>query len=186
MELSLETEKIVKNNYGFRNNYAFGMTIEDYLIQDILDYEINELENVDMDEEVKSRLEIKDFNEINSKLDTTDDVYGFWLATSEKVVKDIYYGNDNLSKIYLPEKFLVISDLGYDGALFASTTPLRELKEEILKSWKGKCLMSRTDDTYAVGYNDGIKNNRKHSNDYLESLEESEMYEIGNDDGKAD
>jgi hypothetical protein len=48
----------------------------------------------------------------------TKQVIGIWLTTIENVV-NIYGGNtDNIDEYNLPKEYVVISDLGVDGALF--------------------------------------------------------------------
>ena len=57
---------------------------------------------------------------LEKKLQTTrDNIHVLWLASKETVM-DMYYGTEeNVQKYEIGDDWIVISNLGYDGILFA-------------------------------------------------------------------
>ena len=132
MAKSSETAKqIQKTNIGFRNDYLFSG--EDYPIHEVLKHEIYELDNDDILEFLK----VDDINDvldyIHKTFTTKAPLYGYWF-TSKHGVESSYAGDtEPITKFYLPEKYLILSDLGTDGILIVSNTPKSKLKQELLE-----------------------------------------------------
>lgn len=130
-ELSDTAKQIQQSNIGFRNDFLFSG--DDYLIQEVLKYEIYELNNDD----ILDFLNVDGINDvlkyIKEYFKTNSPIYGYWF-TSKAGVKSSYAGDtEPISKFNLPEKYLILSDLDSDGILIASETPKSELKQTIIK-----------------------------------------------------
>jgi hypothetical protein len=139
--LSIQAKDIIKNELGFRNNsVGYGRS---YPALEVLEFECKELYNEDIpftlyDQELISEPTYEasvDFIEgMQQVLGKT--LYAFWLCASEEDVKKYYpdeYGyeyEDNIISsvdIYsLPRWHMVLSDLGVEGVLFLSKTPLEK------------------------------------------------------------
>lgn len=127
---------------GYRNEEFQGSG--ERLAQDVIRFELNDLGNRDIlytmtemygvdfssffeDEEIFDEVSenILDVMEIilcflEKKLQTTrDNIHVLWLASKETVM-DMYYGTEeNVQKYEIGDDWIVISNLGYDGILFA-------------------------------------------------------------------
>lgn len=135
-KLSRESQIILANGYGYRNDFAYGSGVDN--IFEIIDFEVFELGNNDVfytcRELYDLKLDIRKKKECFQKIKLfltsvfgTNKLYGLWL-TSEDNVRKYYDGNSApyISVYEIPKKYgevLVISDLGVDGCLCVSKTP---------------------------------------------------------------
>ena len=122
MKLSETAQKIKKKNIGYRNDRLFSG--DDYLIEDVLDNEINELCNEDIFEftSLSTIPEILDY--IHNNLSTSKNLYGYWMTTKEGIIEN-YPNGDNqtiITQFTLPDKYLILSDLMDEGILIVSET----------------------------------------------------------------
>lgn len=152
IKLSKETNKIIKENKGYRSEVPFGSGVRSLI--DVIDFEIGELGNSDIvlfcndtynlnldlecgtdktdeyyDEELDSMIqenhtyyteEIMDFISKTFNCEK-EELEGIWLASKEAV--NDFYCKDEIDKCIdtyeLPEEYLIISDIGFDGVLIA-------------------------------------------------------------------
>lgn len=134
-KLSKLTQNIVDTNIGYRNDYLFDGN--DFLIMDVIEYEKNELGNDDIHDFIKSQYNIKpkDIKAwLESKFNTkVDKLYGYWLSSKLGIDTYIDSFDDLITEIPLPDKYIILSDLGNDGCLIVSPKPKSELTENAKK-----------------------------------------------------
>lgn len=126
LQLTNQTRDIIKNKKGYRNDYLFDG--DNFLIMDVIAYETEELQNTDIFEFTKSQyainnLEIKNWLESLFKM-STKNLYGYWYASKKGI--ELYIDNPEnelITELKLPKKYVILSDLGYDGCLIATDTP---------------------------------------------------------------
>lgn len=121
---------------GYRTEKYRGSRVRD--IKSIIDFEINELENIDIIDTMQNLytdFPIKEESEINNKsieiicdfiskkLNTSlDNIESIWLTSKENVMKyyiDCNYNNDDIDEYNISHNFIPISDLDKEGVLFA-------------------------------------------------------------------
>lgn len=121
---------------GYRNEEVYGSRVNN--LYDIVDWEINELENLDIPDYLQKHygfnaFEIDfdryDYIEDGSLAEATIDFlkqrfpeykYGLWLASKEAVV-DYYEGDENnMNRYIIPDDAVIVSDLGREGYLVAT------------------------------------------------------------------
>ena len=130
---------LIRTGIGYRNiEHSSGITD----LKDIIRYEFHVLGNTDIFEFVKDHYTYKEYNEndpnlindtiniIREKLqvDNNCDLKGVWLTDYQNVI-DKYcpeYSEKDIVKVYIHEyKMIPISDLGPDGALFATAKDIK-------------------------------------------------------------
>lgn len=123
MVLSQTANVIKLSNIGYRNDYLFSG--EDYLIEEVLDFEINELYNHDIFEFTG----LSKISEIliyaHNKLNTKARLYGYWMTSRDGVIHN-YANGDNqtvITQFTLPKDYIILSDLDDEGVLIISETP---------------------------------------------------------------
>lgn len=147
--LSKETQIIIMENKGYRSEIPYGSGVRN--LKELIAFEISELGNSDIvlffNEVYKLNLDSEYDENSNKELDLmiqenysyyTEKIINFitkkfnckssnlnavWLATKE-AVSEFYckgYSDKNIDEYILPSKYLIISDLGFDGTLIAYT-----------------------------------------------------------------
>lgn len=135
-QLSPEAREIVTHNIGYRNDQLFNG--DDHLLPDVLEFEINELENEDILDFTNSKDSNDIINIANSWYGKDTPVYVYWFATLPNV-REFYTTHledddsdsaivEPITAFELPEKYIVISDLGQDGICIMSPTPKSSCK----------------------------------------------------------
>lgn len=117
MKISKPIRELLKSRIGYRNNY---ISTGIYTIDKIIEHETKVLGNEDIYFTCEELYNIEDPFVILNKTFGRTDVFGLWLARREDVLK--YYMSEfdhEISKYNIPDKVLLLSDLGDEGALFA-------------------------------------------------------------------
>lgn len=121
--------EIIATNIGYRNDALFSG--DDYLIHDVLDWEMHELQNTD----ILDYLNLSHFDDVIDYVKQhfgTDEVYGYWFTTKQNVI-DLYHGDtEDMTQFELPSDYLILSDLDDDGILIVSQTPKSALEQHII------------------------------------------------------
>lgn len=134
--MSVTLHEILATNQGYRNDNISDPDADEFTLRDVLDYEINELENTDIYEYLSDNGDgldgIDDVSDIliyvYSELGLPDEseVYGLWLTSVDAVI-ELYDGDtsnpETITSYELPDDYIILSDLGEDGVLIASSTP---------------------------------------------------------------
>ena len=130
---------LIRTGIGYRNiEHSSGITD----LKDIIRYEFHVLGNTDIFEFMKDCYTHKEYNETDPNLindtiniireklqvDNNCNLKGVWLTDYQNVI-DKYcpeYSEKNIVKVYIHEhKMIPISDLGPDGALFATAQDIK-------------------------------------------------------------
>jgi hypothetical protein len=111
VKMTPETQRLLKEKKGFRCPGEFDRLQP---IADILDHEITELGNDHLILEIKANLGVKDTKALRQQF---PEAKGLWL-TSRKAASELYCSGDKPEAYKIPECAKLVSDLGYDGALF--------------------------------------------------------------------
>lgn len=139
--LSIQAQEIINNNVGYRNNNV-GYN-KAYSALEVLKFECKELYNEDIPDTLYEQglISAPTYKASRDFIKQAQDALGkplfaFWLCASEEdVIKyypDVYGYNykDNVIEsidIYsLPDWYFILSDLGDEGILFLSQTPLEK------------------------------------------------------------
>lgn len=130
--LSAQARMMLLTHRGYRTDAQ--SIHESYTGSEIIDYEINELGNLDILDTMNElySLNLKTSTDAINKLDTIlgSDFQCLWLANNmldviefytdgHKRPKSIQNINSSIDKYYIPNTAILISDIGSDGQLFA-------------------------------------------------------------------
>lgn len=132
--LSATATQIIDDNIRYRNDNLYSG--EDYTIEDVLNYEYNELGNEDILDYTNSQdgNDVLQFiaKQFNLTLPFKQPIYAYWFTLKDAVI-ELYNGNiEPITAFTLPNKFVIISDLGRDGVLIASPTPKSKLSAHVV------------------------------------------------------
>ena len=129
-KLSNTTAQIVAANTGYRNDFLFDGN--DHQILAVISYEHDELGNDDIFNFIKKSYHIdivKHPDEFKSWLEkvfqtSVNNLFGYWL-TSQDSCLDLYADtlNDEITKLILPNDYLILADLSVDGCLIVTNQP---------------------------------------------------------------
>jgi hypothetical protein len=116
--LSFSCKTLLNTKIGYRNDhYSTGH----YKIKQVIDFEIEELSNQDIIDTCINFYGTDDVYAVIQRhfnTDNFDALWGLWLTT-ENGVKEYYKGSEEGYNSYsIPDKCLVISDIGEEGILF--------------------------------------------------------------------
>lgn len=132
--LSSTAIQIIDDNIGYRNDNLYSG--DDYTIEDVLNYEYNELGNEDILDYTNSQ----DGNDVlqsvvkhlHMTFPLTQPIYAYWFTIEDAVI-ELYNGNiEPITAFKLPSQFVIISDLDRDGILIASPTPKSKLAAHVV------------------------------------------------------
>lgn len=132
--LSATATQIIDDNIGYRNDNLYSG--EDYTIEDVLNYEYNELGNEDILDYTNSQdgNDVLQFiaKQFNLTLPFTQPIYAYWFTLKDAVI-ELYNGNiEPITAFTLPNQYVIISDLDRDGVLIASPTPKSKLSAHVV------------------------------------------------------
>lgn len=142
-KLSKETQEMLNDGYGFRNDTLYGSGVEE--IQKIIEFETIELENTDIFETCEElygidyeTIDLNNPESVKNAVKKTikfifehfnaEVLYGKWLAPEKSIIQ-YYEGDEDISKYIIPDDAIIISDLGEQGALFVSAKGWRRYNE---------------------------------------------------------
>ena len=130
--LSLQARMMILTHRGYRTD---AQSVNEYHTgSEIIDYEINELGNLDILDTMNElySLDLKTSTDVINKLDPIlgSDFQCLWLATNVLDVAEFYTDGHKrpksiqdvdvpIDKYYIPSTAILISDIGSDGQLFA-------------------------------------------------------------------
>ena len=135
---SLEAQELLRSRTGYRTESAYGEGYRN--AKEVIKHEIEDLRNMGERREIAERMGLPPsagLEQISKEIDRRfgKDSKVIWLATKNSV-KEYYLDNemddnasmseeekeDAIDKYTIPDKALLIIDLGYDGQLFLMTS----------------------------------------------------------------
>lgn len=162
-KISKSAKHLLETKKGYRNE---GRSAGVYPINEIFEYETNQLEKEDIFDTCKTLYGNLDPHSIIKQHFHDEEVWGIWLGRREDILE--HYGEDTeteLSVYRIPNDAIILSDLGEEGVLFAFkeypndlfmdyewVLHTKSLNQKMLESLKGKT------DNYIEHYGDYIDN----------------------------
>lgn len=129
-KLSNTAAQIVAANTGYRNDFLFDG--DDHQILAVIAYEHAELGNDDIFNFIKKSYHIDIVKQPDAfkiwlaKVFQTDvnNLFGYWLTSQESCL-DLYVDtlDDEITKLTLPNDYLILADLSVDGCLIVTNQP---------------------------------------------------------------
>lgn len=118
-DLSFTAKHIFANKLGYRNDGYGDGSIR--LVEEIIQYEIEELGNLDILSTCERLYKVTDINcLLNERFNKEENVFAIWLTTPEGVAKNYSEEEVQISEYQLPEDALILSDLDSEGILIAT------------------------------------------------------------------
>jgi hypothetical protein len=111
MKYTSDTMHMLQEKRGYRCPGVFERMQP---IADIIDFEIEELGNEHLKEDMQKHLGVEGIKQLRKEY---PEAKGIWL-TSKKAAKRLYCSGEAPKAYIIPECAKIASDLGYDGALF--------------------------------------------------------------------